>query len=178
MSSICSFLILHYGIYSHVNTLLFLQKELVMELFLGLIALVVVGYVIYYYNTKEKKQEETLSSVNRYTGETVEAPYKVESPAPSPEATVAGVTPVTAVAVVIPEATVAVVTPVTAVAVAETVDVQITDAVTQAPAKKTRKPRAPKVEAKPVAKKADKKAAPKKVAAIKVKPKATKSKKA
>ena len=160
MSSICSFLILHYGIYSHVNTLLFLQKELVMELFLGLIALVVVGYVIYYYNTKEKKQEETLSSVNRYTGETVEAPYKVESPAPSPEATVA------------------VVTPVTAVAVAEAVDVQITDAVTQAPAKKTRKPRAPKVEAKPVAKKADKKAAPKKVAAIKVKPKATKSKKA
>jgi hypothetical protein len=160
LSSICSFLILHYGIYSHVNTLLFLQKELVMELFLGLIALVVVGYVIYYYNTKEKKQEETLSSVNRYTGETVEAPYKVESPAPSPEATVA------------------VVTPVTAVAVAEAVDVQITDAVTQAPAKKTRKPRAPKVEAKPVAKKADKKAAPKKVAAIKVKPKATKSKKA
>jgi hypothetical protein len=160
LSSICSFLILHYGIYSHVNTLLFLQKELVMELFLGLIALVVVGYVIYYYNTKEKKQEETLSSVNRYTGETVEVPYKVEPPAPSPEATVA------------------VVTPVTAVAVAETVDVQITDAVTQAPAKKTRKPRAPKVEAKPAAKKADKKAAPKKAAAIKAKPKVTKSKKA
>ena len=50
-----------------------------------------------------------------------------------------------------------------------------TEASIVAPAKAPRKPRAPKAEA--VAKPAAKKAAPKKVAAIKAKPKATRSKK-
>jgi hypothetical protein len=62
-------------------------------------------------------------------------------------------------------------------AVAAVVETQITDAVTQAPAKKPRKPRAPKapVAEKPVVKKA---APVKKAAAMKVTPKKTKSKKA
>lgn len=126
-----------------------------MELILGLIALIVVGYALYYYNSRDKNQELTVPPVNRYSGEIAEAPYKVEPPA------------------VIPEAVVASVTPIVAVAVAESVNTQITDSVTQAPAKKTRKPRAPKAE-----KPAKEKAAAKKPAAMKAKAKTTKSKKA
>lgn len=122
-----------------------------MELALGLIALAVVGYAVYFYNTREKKQDAVLPSTNRYTGESVEAPYKVEPPVQPAEAVVAAVTPVTA----------------------PVVNNQITDAVTQTePVKKPRKPRTPKAE-----KPAKEKAAPKKAAAIKAKPRATKSKK-
>lgn len=122
-----------------------------MELALGLIALAVVGYAVYYYNTREKKQDTALPATNRYTGDSVEAPYKLEPPLPSAEAAVASITPVTL----------------------PVVNPQITDAVTQAePAKKTRKPRTPKAE-----KPAKEKAAPKKAAAIKAKPKTTRSKK-
>jgi hypothetical protein len=78
------------------------------------------------------------------------APYKVDTP-PAP----------------IVETKVEEPAPVPVVELASTpVTLQITDAVTQAPAKKPRKPRAPKVEA-PVAKPAAKKAAPAKKAAVK-----------
>jgi hypothetical protein len=82
-----------------------------------------------------------------------EAPYKVETPVPAQDIAPQPVVVEGAGVVEIPQPA----------PVAET-----------APVKKTRKPRAPKAEVKPVAKKA----APKKVAAIKAKPKATKSKKA
>lgn len=92
------------------------------------------------------------------------APYKVETPpAPAPEVKV----------VVVEES------PVLAVVEAPAVNDQITDAVTQAeaPAKKPRKPRAPKAE-KPAVKVAVKKAAaPKKAAAMKAPKAKTKSKK-
>ena len=81
------------------------------------------------------------------------APYKVEQPVPA-----ADVAPQ-------PEPVV--------VAVEGAGAVEVSPAVEEAPAKKPRKPRAPKAEA-PAAKKA----APKKAAAMKAKPKATKSKKA
>lgn len=125
-----------------------------MELILGLIVLAVVGYALFFYNTKDKNQSSTVPTVNRYTGETAEAPYKVETPA------------------VIPEAVMSSASPIVVAAVPESVNTQITDAVTQAPTKKTRKPRAVKAE-----KPAKEKAAAKKPAAIKAKAKTTKSKK-
>jgi hypothetical protein len=128
-----------------------------MELILGLIVLAVVGYALYYYNTRDKNQANTAPTVNRYTGETAEAPYKVEPPAPTPSL----------------EAATAAVIPTVAVAIPELVNPQITDSVTQTPAKKPRKPRAVKAE-----KPAKEKAAGKKPAAIKAKAKTTKSKKA
>ena len=123
-----------------------------MELIIGLIVIAAVGYIVF------RKKDEPVA----------EAPYKVETPTVTaqgePPATV--VTVEGAGAVTIEEVKVEVTPVVEAPVVAE------------APAKKPRKPRAPKAEAKPVAKPAAKKAAPKKAAAIKAKPTATRSKKA
>lgn len=98
-----------------------------------LLVVILVGLGAAFYWTRKSKNTEAAS---------LDAPYKIEAPAP------------------------ALVLPVVEQVVAEPVSPQITDAVTQeaAPAKKTRKPRAAKAE-KPAAKKA----APKKAAAPKAK---------
>ena len=101
----------------------FTQRNPYMELIIGLLAIGVVGYFVFF----RKKEDEVIV-----------APYKVETPAPEP-------TPA----------------PVVEVKVEEPAPVAVVEA-TPEPAKKTRKPRAPKAE-KPAAKKA----APKKAAAIK-----------
>ena len=118
-----------------------------MELIIGLLVIGVVGYFVFF----RKKDEPVVA-------ETSVAPYKVDMPVPA-----ADVAPQ-------PEPTPVVVAAVEGAGVVEV----IAAPVAEEPAKKTRKPRAPKAEAKP----ATKKAAPKKAAAIKAKPKATKSKKA
>ncbi len=114
-----------------------------MELVIGLLVIAVAGYFVFFRN-KEEPVPATQKEDN--------APYKVE-------------TPVTTYDIAPPP-------PAVAVEGAGAVEIPATPVVAQAPAKKTRKPRAPKAEAKP----AVKKAAPKKAAAIKAKP--TKSKKA
>jgi hypothetical protein len=106
-----------------------------MELIIGLIVLVAVGFIIF-----RKKDDQPTSQLEVEVK--AEAPLKVETPAP-----------------VVVEG-------------AGAVDLPATPVVEEAPAKKTRKPRAPKAEATPAAKKA----APKKAAAPKAK--TTKSKKA
>ena len=129
-----------------LNKLYFNYKGNVMEI---LLIIAVLAFAAWFFFFREK---ETVG--------TTAAPYKVETPV------ALGEPPAT---VVVAEGAGVVETS------APSVNDQITDAVTQAaaPAKKPRKPRAPKAE-KPAAKKA----APKKAAAIKAKPKATKSKKA
>ena len=127
-----------------------------MELIIGLLVIGVVGYFVLF-----RKKDDVVTEV----------PYKVETP------------PTTVTALGEAPATVVVAEGAGAVTIVEEVKVEVAPAVVEspvvaeAPAKKTRKPRAPKAAtpAKPVAKKA----APvvKKAAAIKAKPKATRSKK-
>jgi len=126
-----------------------------MELIIGLIVIAAVGYIVF------RKKDESVA----------EAPYKVETPTVTP----LGEPPAT---VVVEGAGTVAVTEEVKVEVAPVAEAPV---VAEAPAKKPRKPRAPKAEAKPAAKTvapAAKKAAPKKAAAIKAKPTATRSKKA
>jgi hypothetical protein len=118
-----------------------------MEILIGLVIVCVAGWWLFFRNNE---QAET------------PAPYKVDTPpAPVVETKVEVTAPVV-------ETKVEVTAPVVEL-VSTPVTPQITDAVTQAPAKKPRKPRAPKVVAeKPAAKKA---APVKKAAAIKAAPK-------
>ena len=111
-----------------------------MELIIGLLVIAAVGYVVFF-----RKKDE-------YVAETTSAPYKVEQPVPAGD--------------VAPQPT-----PV-AVEGAGLVEVPAEPApvAEEAPAKKPRKPRAPKAE-KPAAKKA----APKKAAAIKATKKSKKA---
>ena len=112
-----------------------------MELIIGLLVIAAVGYVVFF-----RKKDE-------YVAETTSAPYKVEQPVPAGDV---APQPEPAPVVVVAEG-------------AGVVDIAA-PVVEEAPAKKTRKPRAPKAE-KPAAKKA----APKKAAAIKATKKSKKA---
>ncbi len=111
-----------------------------MELVIGLLVIAVVGYFVFFRN-----KEEPVTTTQKED----DAPYKVETPVPAQD--------------VAPQ-------PVVAVEGAGAVVLPATPVVEEAPAKKTRKPRAPKAE-KPAAKKA----APKKAAAIKATKKSKKA---
>jgi len=113
-----------------------------MELIIGLLVIAVVGYFVFF----RKKDEPVVT-------ETSDAPYKVDAPVPAGD-----VAPQ-------PEPT-----PVAVVEGAGVVEIPPAPVAEEAPAKKTRKPRAPKAE-KPAAKKA----APKKAAAMKATKKSKKA---
>lgn len=113
-----------------------------MELIIGLLVIAVVGYFVFF-----RKQDEPV------VAETSSAPYKVDTPVPAGD--------------VAPQPETA---PVVVVEGAGAVELPATPVVEEAPAKKTRKPRAAKAE-KPAAKKA----APKKAAAIKATKKSKKA---
>jgi type IV secretory pathway VirB10-like protein len=123
-----------------------IERNPIMELLIGLVALIVIGYFLFFYKKPDEAQSTT-------TPETTSAPYKVLEPAattPIP-LVVEEVQPV-AEAKVDPVAVALDLEPLTLSATAET-------------AKKPRKPRAPKAET--TTKPAAKKAAPVKKAAVK-----------